>query len=433
MGLISRIKAGEIPEDVKEVAGLERVEVDQLLEKIITGVVVIPKNVNHQVSPVGVGAGLRIKVNANLGTADEYPSLSEELGKLQAAIAAGADAVMDLSTGGDLNEIRKKIIAGSTIPIGTVPIYQAAIEAKNRFGSVVEMKTDDIFSAIEAQAEDGVDFITVHCGVTRKVLDILESSKRIEGVVSRGGAFMLGWMLHNKKENPLYSQFDRLLDIARKYDLTLSLGDGMRPGCVADASDSAQFQELIVLGELVDLAREAEVQVIVEGPGHVPFDQIEANIKMEKSICKGAPFYVLGPLVTDVAPGYDHITCAIGATYAGVSGADFICYVTPREHLGLPTAEDVREGVIAARIAAHAADIVKNIPGAREWDLEMAKARRNLDWTRQIDLAIDSNKARRAYEERKGSKSDVCTMCGEFCALKLVSQYLESPDPGMCN
>lgn len=433
MGLISRIRAGEIPEDVKEVAGLERVEVDQLLERIISGVVVIPKNINRQVSPVAVGAGLRIKVNANLGTAEEYPSLSEELGKLQAAIAAGADAVMDLSTGGDLNEIRKAILASSTIPVGTVPIYQAAIEAKNRFGSVVEMKTDDIFNAIECQAEDGVDFITVHCGVTRKVLDILESSKRIEGVVSRGGAFLLGWMLHNEKENPLYDQFDRLLDIARKYDLTLSLGDGMRPGCVADASDSAQFQELIVLGELVDLAREADVQVIVEGPGHVPFDQIEANIRMEKSICKEAPFYVLGPLVTDVAPGYDHITCAIGATYAGVSGADFICYVTPREHLGLPTAEDVREGVIAARIAAHAADIVKNIPGAREWDLEMAKARRNLDWTRQIDLAIDSNKARGAYEERKGSKSDVCTMCGEFCALKLVSQYLESPDPGMCN
>jgi len=432
MGLIERIKAGEIPEEVVVVAGKEQMEIEKLLNKIISGVAVIPKNKVHQISPVGVGEGLRIKVNANLGTAEDYADPEEELEKLSVAIEAGADAVMDLSTGGDLNRTRKAILENSTVPVGTVPIYQAAIESKEKYGNIVQMTADDIFEAIKRHAADGVDFLTVHCGVNLKALKALESSGRITNVVSRGGAFLLGWMLHNQKENPLYDQFDRLLDIAKEYDLTLSLGDGMRPGCLADASDSAQFQELITLGELVDAARSEDVQVMVEGPGHVPFDQIEANVKMEKSICKGAPFYVLGPLVTDVAPGYDHISCAIGATYAGVSGADFICYVTPREHLGLPTAGDVRDGVIAARIAAHAADVVKGIPGAKEWDLEMAKARRELDWERQITLAIDSKKADKAYKERKKTEGDVCTMCGEFCALKLVSEYLSSSDTGTC-
>lgn len=432
MGLIGRIKAGEIPDDVKKIAQREQVEVRELAEKILAGVVVVPRNINHEISPKGIGEGLSIKVNANLGTAEEYPDLDKELEKLRVSIEAGADAIMDLSTCGDLNNIRRTLLDASTVPVGTVPIYQAAIEAKEKYGSIVEMKADEIFDVIERQVQDGVDFITVHCGVTLRALKALESSERVTNVVSRGGAFLLGWILHNKKENPLYEQFDRLLEIAKKYDVTLSLGDGMRPGCIADASDSAQFAELITLGELVVAARNAEVQVMVEGPGHVPFDQIEANVRMEKTICKGAPFYVLGPLVTDVAPGYDHISCAIGATCAGVSGADFICYVTPREHLGLPTAEDVKTGVIAARIAAHAADIVKGVPGAKQWDLEMAKARRALDWDKQSSLAIDPEKARRAYEERKGSEPDVCTMCGEFCALKLVSEYLKSPDMGIC-
>ncbi len=432
MGLISRIKTGEIPEEIKKIAKSEQIGIDELLKKIISGVVVVPKNNSHQISPIGIGEGLRTKVNANLGTAEEYPSLNAELDKLQASIKAGTDTVMDLSTGGDLDEIRKAILKNSAVPVGTVPIYQTAIEAKEKYGKIVDMKADEIFEVIEKQAQDGVDFVTVHCGVTLKTLAALESAGRITSVVSRGGAFLLGWMIRNKKENPLYDQFDRLLDIAKKYNLTLSLGDGMRPGCLADASDSAQFQELIILGELVTVARKSEVQVMVEGPGHLPFDQIEANVKMEKSICNGAPFYVLGPLVTDIAPGYDHISCAIGATYAGVCGADFICYVTPREHLGLPTSQDVKNGVIAARIAAHAADIVKKIPGAGEWDLEMAKARRNLNWEKQINLAIDSEEAFKAYKERKGTEPDVCTMCGEFCALKLVSQYLELPDIGTC-
>jgi phosphomethylpyrimidine synthase len=431
--IIKRIKAGEIPSDIRMVAEKERIEVDKLLEKIVSGRVVVPKNIGRRFPAVAIGEGLRTKVNANLGTAEEYQSLEEELLKLRVAIEAGSDTVMDLSTGGDLDEIRRMILQNSSVPVGTVPIYQAAIEAKEKYNSVVMMTADDMFDAIERQARDGVDFITVHCGINQKVLAALESSERITNVVSRGGAFLLGWMLYNKKENPLYDQFDRLVDIAKEYDLTLSLGDGMRPGCLADASDGAQFQELINLGELVALSRDAEVQVIVEGPGHVPFDQIEANIRMEKSICRGAPFYVLGPLVTDVAPGYDHITCAIGATYAASCGADFICYVTPREHLGLPTADDVKDGVIAARIAAHAADVVKKVPGAKEWDIEMAKARKGLDWEKQVDLAIDPEKARQGYEERKSSDVDVCSMCGEFCALKLVSQYLESPEIGKCN
>jgi phosphomethylpyrimidine synthase len=432
MGLIKRIKTGEIPKDIRKIAKKEKIEVDKLLESVISGVVVVPRNMKHEVTPIGIGQGLRIKVNANLGTSEEYPSLNDELEKLQVAIEAGADTIMDLSTGGNLDEIRRAIIRHSTVPIGTVPIYQAAIEAQEKYGNIVDMKVDEIFEVIERHAQDGVDFMAVHCGVTSKALDALESTGRITNVVSRGGAFLLGWMLHNKKENPLYDDFDRLLNIAKKYDVTLSLGDGMRPGCLADASDSAQFQELITLGELVSKARSAEVQVMVEGPGHVPFDQIEANVKMEKSLCKGAPFYVLGPLVTDVAPGYDHISCAIGATYAGACGADFICYVTPREHLGLPTVEDVKDGVIASRIAAHAADIVKKIPGAWEWDLEMAKARKNLDWEKQVKLAIDPEKAHRAYKERKGSEPDVCTMCGEFCALKLVAEYLKSSETGEC-
>lgn len=432
MGLISRLEAGEMPGEIKAIAQKEQVEVDELVDNIVSGYVVVPRNKNHDVDAVGIGQGLRIKVNANLGTAEGYSLLHEELEKLRIALNVEADAVMDLSTGGDLAAIRKAMLKNSTVPVGTVPIYQAAVQAKARYGSIVEMKADEIFEVIEQQAADGVDFMTVHCGVNLKALDALEPAGRITNVVSRGGAFLLGWMLHNRKENPLYDQFDRLLEIAKKFDLTLSLGDGMRPGCLADASDGPQFQELITLGELVIEARNAKVQVMVEGPGHVPFDQIEANIKMEKTICKGAPFYVLGPLVTDVAPGYDHIACAIGATYAGACGADFICYVTPREHLGLPTAQDVRDGVIAARIAAHAADVANKIPGAKRWDLEMAKARRDLDWEKQIDLAIDSEKARQAYEERKGAEPDVCTMCGEFCALKLVSEYLKSPDTRSC-
>ncbi|HDP69896.1 MAG TPA: phosphomethylpyrimidine synthase ThiC [Actinobacteria bacterium] len=425
MTLITRIKAGEVPDEIKAIARDEACKVESILEKIVCGKVVIPKNINRpHVKPVGIGEGLTTKVNANIGTSEEYPLFKEELKKLEVAIEAKADTVMDLSTGGDLNKIRKEIIKRSSVPIGTVPIYQAAIDAKSKYGNIVDMTKDHIFEVIREQVVDGVDFITVHCGVTRKAISVLNEEGREMDVVSRGGAFMMGWILHNNKENPLYEEFDELLSIAKKYDVTLSLGDGMRPGCIADATDCAQIQELLTLGELVDRAREAEVQVMVEGPGHVPLNQIETNIRLEKEICKDAPFYVLGPIVTDVAPGYDHIVSAIGGAFAASVGADFLCYVTSREHLGLPTANDVKEGVIVSKIAAHVADIAKGLPGAKDWDLRMTKARRRLDWENALKLAIDPEKARNAYEERKKEGKDVCTMCGDFCALKLVDEYL---------
>lgn len=425
--LMEELKSGVTPETVREVAKDEQVDLDLLVQRIISGRVVILRSRNHvHAKPIGVGEGLRTKVNANIGTSVDYRSLDEELEKLRVAIEASADTVMDLSTGGDLDRIRRAIISNSPIPVGTVPIYQAAIEAKDKYGSLVEMTVDHIFEVIEKHAADGVDFITVHCGVTRRALDVLIEQKRIAGIVSRGGAFMAGWMLHNKAENPLYEEFDRLLKIAQNYEVALSLGDGMRPGCIADASDRAQFTELITLGELVRRARQAGVQTMVEGPGHLPFDQIKANVEMEKTICEGAPFYVLGPVVVDVAPGYDHITSAIGGTMAAFAGADFLCYVTPREHLGLPTVEDVREGVIVCRIAAHAADVARGIPGAREWDSRMAEARKRLDWESQIRLSLDPKKTRSAYEERRAGRDDACTMCGEFCAMKLVSEFLGS-------
>lgn len=432
--LIKRVKAGEIPEDVKKVAQDEKIDLELLLEHISQGKVVIPKNINRSaLHPIGIGQGLRTKINANIGTSADYPFLERELEKLEIAIQAGADTVMDLSTGGDLATIRKKIIACSAIPVGTVPIYQTAIEAKIERGNIVDLTAEDIFSVTERHAQDGVDFMTVHCGITLEALAKLENQGRVTDIVSRGGAMLAAWMIHNERENPFYEEFDRLLEIALCYDVTLSLGDSLRPGCLADATDRAQIQELVTLGTLVDRARQAGVQVIVEGPGHLPLDQIKANVELEKEICKGAPFYVLGPLVTDVAAGYDHINAAIGGALAASYGADFLCYVTSREHLGLPTAANVREGIIASRIAAHAADIVKGIPGAKEWDIEMAKARRALDWEKQIKLAIDPEKARQARQERKPANEDVCTMCGEYCAMKVVAEYLKTDKVLSCD
>lgn len=423
--IIERLKKGETVEAVSSVCRDESVSEQFLLEGLLKGTVVIPKNVNRSnAKAVGIGEGLKTKVNANIGTSDEYPHIDEELNKLQVSIKAGTDAVMDLSTGGPLVEIRRQILERCSLPLGTVPVYQAAVLAKERYGSIVEMTGDDMFAVIEEQAREGVDFMTIHAGVTWRTLGALQSQGRVTDIVSRGGALTVGWMIHNDRENPLYEHYDRLLEICREHDVTLSLGDGLRPGCLADASDRAQIQELLILGELVDRARAADVQVMVEGPGHMPFNQIEANMRLEKEICKGAPFYVLGPLVTDVAPGYDHITAAIGGTMAAVSGADFLCYVTPREHLGLPTAQDVHDGIMASRIAAHAADIVKGVKGAADWDLSMAKARKALDWDQQIRLAIDPEKAATAHSERKVKDMEGCTMCGDFCAMKVVAQYL---------
>lgn len=417
-------RAGKISPEMKKVAEQEGVSAEYIRDGIAAGTIVIPHNINRPLEkPCGIGAGLRTKVNANIGTSADFPSLEDEIEKLRVAIEAGADAVMDLSTGGDLTAIRRAILERCTVPLGTVPIYEAAVKAADE-SSVIDMSEDDLFHVIERNAEQGVDFITVHCGITRESVRRLQETGRVADVVSRGGAFLVCWMLGNDRENPLYERYDDLLEICRKHDVTLSLGDGMRPGCLADATDRPQVQELIILGELVDRARAAGVQAMVEGPGHVPMNQIVANVQIEKTLCKGAPFYVLGPIVTDVAPGYDHITSAIGGAIAAAAGVDFLCYVTPSEHLGLPGVEQVREGVVAARIAGHAGDIAKGIKGAMDWDREMSAARKALDWEKQAQLAIDPVAFSRFRTERATHDEGVCSMCSKYCAMKVVDEFL---------
>lgn len=420
-------RQGIITAAMQTVAAEENLPAEQIRQGVAAGTIAICANINHQnLIPRGVGQGLTTKVNANIGTSSSYPDPAPEIAKLNAAIAAGTDSVMDLSTGDNIAASRQAIIAASSVMVGTVPIYQATVEAIKKHGAVVDMTKEDLFEVIEQQAKDGADFMTIHCGINRNVLHALMTEGRVMDIVSRGGSFISGWMLHNDKENPLYEYYDEILDICLKYDVTISLGDGLRPGCLADATDRAQIQELINLGELTDRAWAKGVQVMVEGPGHVPYNQIAANMQLQKRLCKGAPFYVLGPLVTDVAPGYDHITSAIGGTLAASAGADFLCYVTPAEHLGLPDINDVREGVIATRIAAHAADIVKGIPSAIEWDHKMAKARKALDWQAQIALALDPVKAQRFRSEKNKADDEACSMCGDYCAVKIVGEYLEA-------
>ncbi len=420
-------RSGTISPQMKIVAEKEGIDPEIVRQRIADGLVVIPANINHQgLEPCGIGKGLLTKVNANLGTSSDESNIEMELAKLHAALDAKADTVMDLSTGGDIPAIRRAILQKCPVPLGTVPIYEAGIGSIETHGAIVKMTADDIFAAIENHARDGVDFLTVHCGVNQKTIERLKADTRLTDVVSRGGSFLIGWILHNERENPLYEHYDRLLEIALKYDATLSLGDGLRPGSLADASDRAQLEELLTLGELVDRARDAGVQVMVEGPGHVPLDQIAANVQIQKRTCKGAPFYVLGPLVTDVAAGYDHITSAIGGTVAAAAGVDFLCYVTPSEHLALPNPDEVREGVIASRIAAHAGDIVKGIESAWQWDLQMSTARKNLDWDSQINLALDPKRAAE-IRNRQPTKGTGCTMCGNFCAMEIVSEYLGIP------
>ncbi|OGO40268.1 MAG: phosphomethylpyrimidine synthase [Chloroflexi bacterium RBG_16_57_8] len=422
-------KQGTISHQMKLVAANEGIEAEFVRQSIEAGAVVIPANINHDsLVPCGIGRGLRTKVNANIGTSSDFGNVHSELEKLQVSIKAGADSVMDLSTGGDIAGIRRAIINASSVAIGTVPIYQAAVEAIQEHQAIVKMTADSIFAAIEDQCRDGVDFITVHCGVTQSSIARLKSQGRVADIVSRGGAFLTGWMLHNERENPLYEEYDRLVELAREYDVTLSLGDGMRPGSLSDATDRAQVEELLTLGELVDRARAAGVQVMVEGPGHVPLNQIEANVHLQKAICKGAPFYVLGPLVTDVGAGHDHITAAIGGAIAATAGADFLCYVTPAEHLSLPDLDDVREGVIASRIAAHAADIAKGVKGAAEWDKKMSMARKKLDWEEQANLSIDPEKAR-AVHATHATTGSACSMCGNYCAMDLMAKYLGVATP----
>lgn len=423
MTQLEAARRGIITEEMKDAALKEGIAPEQMRGIIEEGVAVIVKNKLHRkISALAVGRGLKTKVNANIGTSQDMMDIGVELEKLRAAVEAGADAVMDLSTGGDVDKIRRDILKESPIPLGTVPIYQAALESVKKGRSFVELAVDEIFDVIERQAEDGVDFMTVHSGISFASLERVKKEGRIMGIVSRGGALTAEWMRHNKKENPLFEEFPRLLKIAKKYDVVLSLGDGLRPGCLADATDRGQIAELITLGELADACRAEGVQVMIEGPGHMPIDQIKANMLLQKRLCKGAPFYVLGPLVTDIAPGYDHITSAIGGAIAASAGADFLCYVTPSEHLRLPTVDDVREGVIAARIAAHAGDIAKGVKGAMEMDSRLARARKALNWEEQIRLSINPERSRQLRDSSPPSDSSVCTMCGSLCAYKMTEE-----------
>jgi len=405
-------------EELEKVAAEEKVSLDFLTENINSGRIVILKNRLHKnAKPVGIGKGLRTKVNANLGTSPDFVDFDLELKKLEVSIKYGADTVMDLSTGGDIRDLRIEIVKRSTIPIGTVPIYESVCNLTKQGKSPEEMTKDDLFSVIRDHLETGVDFLTVHCGLTKRALETIDKKKRLTGIVSRGGSFLARWMRKNQKENPLYEYYDELLDMAKTYNATLSLGDGLRPGSIADATDRIQIDELLVLGELVQRAREKGVFAMVEGPGHIPIQEIEANVLLEKKLCEDAPFYVLGPLVIDCAPGYDHIVSAIGGAIAGACGADFLCYVTPAEHLTLPSLEDVRDGIIASRIAAHAADIAKGVKGARNIDDEISRARKSFEWDKMMALSLDPEKTR---EKRGRIPADYrkCGMCGEFCAMR---------------
>ncbi|EKE02558.1 MAG: hypothetical protein ACD_20C00362G0007 [uncultured bacterium] len=410
----------ELTPEMEVIALKEEIKTEELIKKVAEGKIVILKNVNHtNVIPIGVGEGLSVKVNANIGTSNQRSTIEEELCKLKMSEKAGADTIMDLSTGKYIDETRREIILQSRIPVGTVPIYQAGVEAINYEESILELTKDKIFEAVEKHCKDGVDFITVHSGVTKQVVKTLQEQGRVTGIVSRGGSMLASWIAKHQKENPLYEYYDELLEIAKAYDVTLSLGDGLRPGCGADAGDRAQVTETIVLGELVNRARKAGVQSMVEGPGHVPLNLIPGMIETIKTLTQGAPLYILGPLVTDIAPGYDHITSAIGGTLAAFHGADFLCYVTPSEHIGLPNVEQVKQGIIASKIAAHAADVARGRQSAIKRDLEMSIARKNLDWTKQAQYALDKD----VFE--KIEDGSPCTMCGEYCSMKLVKQYMQ--------
>jgi phosphomethylpyrimidine synthase len=418
---------GRKPAWLAKVAAREHVSPDQLAKDFAAGRVVALCSRHRRIIPLAVGKGVTVKVNANIGTSPDASDLANELAKLKAAVAAGADTVMDLSVGGDVDEVRRAIIAESPIPVGTVPVYQTALDARRRGKSFLAASAKEILAGVEKHLRDGVDFITVHCGITRQNVETLNDARRVCGVVSRGGSMTIEWMRRNRRENPLYEHFDELLAMAREHGCALSIGDGLRPGAVADATDAAPVAELMTIGELVTRARAAGVQAMVEGPGHVPLDQVEANVKLEKTVCNGAPFYLLGPLVTDVGCGYDHITGAIGGALAAWHGADFLCYVTPSEHLGLPTVEDVRQGVIASKIAAHAADVARHHPGAAAWDLRVSRARAALDWDEMIAGCVDPQRARAVFSAARSRTEGACTMCGEFCAIRRMAPPKDSP------
>jgi phosphomethylpyrimidine synthase len=419
MTRIEQIRAGTTPEGFSRLAEGQGIREQSLVGGVNDGTIAVVRNNRRTIAPLVIGAGVPIKVNANIGSSPARADIGEEIEKMRTAVKHGADAVMDLSTGGDITAIRRAILEESPVAVGTVPMYEMAIREQQKSKSVLEVTPDEMFEVVEQQCDQGVDFLTIHCGVTCQTVARFKESSRVGGAVSRGGTIMMEWINSSGQENPFYEQYERLLDILAEYDAAVSLGDGFRPGALADATDRVQIEELVVLGELVKRARRRGVTAFVEGPGHVPLDQIKTNVQIQKTLCDNAPFYVLGPIVTDVSPGYDHITGAIGGALAGMAGADFLCYVTPAEHLRLPSVEDVRDGVVASRIAAHAADVARGLPGADEWDRQVSEARQALDWDRVLSLCVDPEKAR-AYRESlpPGGDDMLCSMCGEFCAVK---------------
>ena len=416
-------RQGIITPQMKIVAEKERMDAEEIRSLVAKGQVIIPCNKNHKaLHPSGVGARLTTKINVNLGVSRDWKDVDMEYEKVRSAVEMGAEAIMDLSSYGDTRSFRRKLTADCPAMIGTVPIYDAVVYYHKPLAQITAEEWLDI---VRMHAEDGVDFMTIHCGMNRATAARFKQNKRLMNIVSRGGSIIFAWMELTGNENPFYERYDEILDICEKYDVTISLGDACRPGCLKDASDISQIEELVTLGELTARAWEKDVQVMVEGPGHMPMNQIAANMEIQKTICKGAPFYVLGPLVTDIAPGYDHITAAIGGAIAAASGASFLCYVTPAEHLRLPSLDDVKEGIIASRIAAHAADIAKGVKGAIEWDHQMSLARKKLDWEEMFDICIDPEKARRYRAEAKPEKEDTCSMCGNFCAVKNMNRILD--------
>lgn len=416
-------RQGIITDEIRTVAEKEGIAPEKLMEYVAAGTAIIPCNKNHKaISPAGVGSMLKTKINVNLGTSRDCKDLNMELEKVQSAVDMGAEAIMDLSSCGDTQKFRRLLTEKCPAMIGTVPIYDAVVYYHK---PLIQITTDEWIDIVKMHAQDGVDFMTIHCGINKQTAVKFKRNKRLMNIVSRGGSIIFAWMEMTGNENPFYERFDEILDICQQYDVTLSLGDACRPGCIMDATDAPQIEELITLGELTKRAWEKDVQVMIEGPGHMPLNQIAANMEIEKTLCHGAPFYVLGPLVTDIAPGYDHITAAIGGAVAAMNGAAFLCYVTPAEHLRLPDLDDVKEGIIASKIAAHAADIAKGLPGATDWDLQMDKARKVLDWEKMFDVAIDPEKARRYRESSKPEKEDTCSMCGNFCAVKNMNRILD--------
>ncbi len=420
-------REGKITEEMEFVAKKEQVDVEFIRKGIAQGRIVIPKSNQRKTEPMGIGEGLLVKINANVGSSKRVCDIEEELEKAKIAVKFGADTVMDLSTGVtevDVKNIRRQILKEINVPIGTVPIYQSALRALETKGAIINFDEDDLFNVVEEQAKEGVDFFTIHVGVTKEIVNYLKEHPRTAGVVSRGGTFLAAWILENDLENPFHRNYDYLLEMAKQYDFTLSLGDGMRPGSIFDSTDYAQIQELMEISKLVKRAWAQDVQVMVEGPGHIPANEIERNIKIMKSLCDNAPFYVLGPLVTDIAPGYDHLVGAIGGVMAGLAGADYLCYVTPSEHLALPNKEDVKRGVIASKIATHAVNIAKYGKRASDWDLKMDIARKNLDWEGMIQHSIDPELSREIHYRNGKIENDVCSMCGEFCAIKILQDAL---------